>query len=113
MFTSEELQQVKLFCCLEEAALLRLAQSAADVRLRPGEWLIREGEPPWFFALFEGRLRMVKDLLGRQQELFEYEYQVGDFFGETPLCLARRLWSRCGQKRLAAWPAWIGSSSRI
>ena len=87
MFTSEELQQVKLFCCLEEAALLRLAQSAADVRLRPGEWLIREGEPPWFFALFEGRLRMVKDLLGRQQELFEYEYQVGDFFGETPLLL--------------------------
>ena len=30
---------------------------------------------------------MVKDLLGRQQELFEYEFQVGDFFGETPLLL--------------------------
>ena len=60
---------------------------AADVRLAPGEWLIREGEPPWFYILFEGRLKMVKDLLGRAQELNEYEYEVGDFFGETPLLL--------------------------
>ena len=53
----------------------------------PGEWLIREGEPPWFFVLFEGQLRMVKEVLGRQQDLNEYEYQVGDFFGETPMLL--------------------------
>ena len=26
------------------------------------------------FVLFEGKLRMVKDILGRQQDLFEYEY---------------------------------------
>ena len=55
--------------------------------MRPGEWLIREGEPPWFFILFEGRLRMVKDVLGRQEVLNEYEYQLGDFFGETPILL--------------------------
>src|SRR5271163_2115319 len=87
MFTTDELKQIKLFSILGETEITRFAEKAADVRLAPGEWLIREGEPPWFFALFEGRLRMVKDLLGRQQELFEYEYQVGDFFGETPLLL--------------------------
>jgi thioredoxin reductase (NADPH) len=87
MITTSELRQIKLFGILGETELLRLAQKAADVRLAPGEWLIREGEPPWFYVLLEGRLRMVKDVLGRQKDLNEYEYQVGDFFGETPILL--------------------------
>ena len=85
MFSPQELLQARLFCCLDEAGRVRLAQEAADVRLGPGEWLIREGEPPCFFVLFEGRLRMVKELLGRDQEI--YEYTAGEFFGETPLML--------------------------
>src|SRR3984885_7021172 len=87
MFTKDELKRIKLFSVLEETQILRLAEQAADVRLAPGEWLIREGEPPWFYVLFEGKLRMVKDVLGRSQEIFEYEYQIGDFFGETPILL--------------------------
>jgi thioredoxin reductase (NADPH) len=87
MFTTEELKRVKIFSCLEETECIRFAEKAADVRLAPGEWLIREGEPPWFFILFEGRLQMVRDVLGRQQDLKEYEYQQGDFFGETPILL--------------------------
>ncbi len=87
MFTTDELKRIKLFSVLEETQILRLAEKAADVRVAPGDWLIREGEPPWFYVLFEGKLRMVKDVLGRQKELFEYEYQVGDFFGETPILL--------------------------
>jgi thioredoxin reductase (NADPH) len=87
MFTTDELKHFKLFSCLGEAECHRCAQTAADVHLAPGEWLIREGEPPWFFILIEGRLRMVKEVLGRSQELFEYEYAVGDFFGETPILL--------------------------
>ncbi len=87
MFTTDELKRVKLFSILEETQILRFAETAADVRLAPGEWLIREGEPPWFFILFEGRLGMVKDVLGRQEVLNEYEYQFGDFFGETPILL--------------------------
>ena len=87
MFTTDELKGIKLFSVLKETQILRLAEKAADVRLAPGDWLIREGEPPWFYILFEGRLRMVKDVLGLQKELFEYEYQVGDFFGETPILL--------------------------
>jgi thioredoxin reductase (NADPH) len=87
MFTTDELKRIKLFSVLEETQILRLAEKAADVRLAPGDWLIREGEPPWFYVLFEGKLRMVKEVLGLQKELFEYEYQVGDFFGETPILL--------------------------
>ena len=88
MFTSDELNRIKIFACLEETERIRYAEKAADVRLCAGEWLIREGEPPWFFILFEGRLRMVKDVMGRQEDLNEhYEYQIGDFFGETALLL--------------------------
>ena len=46
MFTAEELKQAKLFSILSEPEVLRFAETAADVRLAPGEWLIREGEPP-------------------------------------------------------------------
>ena len=87
MFTTAELKRSKLCCVLGETELTRFAEKAADVRLAPGEWLIREGEPPWFYILFEGKLRMAKDVLGRQQDLFEYEYAIGDFFGETAILL--------------------------
>ena len=87
MFTAEELKQSKLFSILSEPEIVSLAEKAADVRLAPGEWLIREGEPPYFHILFEGRLQMVKDVLGRPVNITHYEYQVGDFFGETPILL--------------------------
>jgi thioredoxin reductase (NADPH) len=87
MFTVDELRQAKIFACLSEAECARLAQIVADVRIEPGEWLIREGETPWFFVLFEGRLRIVKDILGRQTEFEQYDYQEGDFLGEVPLLL--------------------------
>jgi thioredoxin reductase (NADPH) len=87
MFTTDELKRSKLCSVLGETELARFAEMAADVRLAPGEWLIREGEPPWFYVLFEGKLRIVKEILGRQQDLFEYEYAIGDFFGETPILL--------------------------
>jgi thioredoxin reductase (NADPH) len=87
MFTAEELKQSKLFSILSEGEILKLAESAADVRLAPGEWLSREGEPPYFHVLVEGRLQMVKDVLGRPIDITHYEYKVGDFFGETPILL--------------------------
>ncbi|HEX4321224.1 MAG TPA: FAD-dependent oxidoreductase [Acidobacteriaceae bacterium] len=87
MFTPQELQQAEIFACLDEAECARLAQTAADVRLEPGEWLIREGEMPWFYVLLEGRLRIVKDILGRQTEFAEYDFTEGDFLGEIPLLL--------------------------
>jgi hypothetical protein len=55
VFTPEELRQANIFACLDEAECARLAQTIADVRLEPGEWVFREGAPAWFYVLLEGR----------------------------------------------------------
>ena len=85
MVTPEELQQVKIFSCLTDAERQRLASKAADVHLEAGEWVIREGEAPWFYVLLDGELVLFKDVQGREQEV--HRYQVGDFFGEVPILL--------------------------
>ncbi|MGD0647210.1 MAG: FAD-dependent oxidoreductase [Acidobacteriaceae bacterium] len=85
MISPTELQAIPIFACLDEAVRQRFAERAADVRLQPGEWLIREGEVPSFFVLLEGKLQLVKDILGRSQEL--RDYKAGDFFGEIPILL--------------------------
>jgi len=87
MITAEELQQINIFECLDESERRRLAQKAADIRLAPGDWLIREGETSSFFVVLEGRLALSKELLGRVQEFAEFEYKAGDFFGEVPIML--------------------------
>jgi len=87
MISAEELEQVRIFACLEEPERQRLAQKAADVRLGVGEWLVREGETPYFFVILEGQLTMFKEIMGRAQEIREYEYKAGDFFGEVPILL--------------------------
>jgi len=93
MFTLDELRQAKIFACLDEATCVQLTKIAADVRLEPGEWLFREGETPWFCVIFEGRLRIVKDILGKQTEFAEYDFVDGDFLGEMPLLLGTPLFS--------------------
>ena len=87
MFTPEELRQAKIFACLDEAECARLAQTVADVRLKPGEWLVRSGETPWFYVVYQGRLRIVADIHGIQTEFPEYDFTAGDFLGEVPLLL--------------------------
>jgi thioredoxin reductase (NADPH) len=87
MFTPEELRQTNIFSCLDENECARLAQSIADVRLEPGEWLFREGARAWFYVLLEGRLQIVLDIYGKQTEFPEYEFKPGDFLGEVPLLM--------------------------
>jgi len=85
MFTADELRQVKIFACLEEAERARLAHTIADVRLKPGEWFVREGEPACFFVVFEGQLRLVIDVHGKPTEFAGFEANGGDFLGEVAL----------------------------
>ena len=87
MFTAQELRQAKILACLDEAECARLAHTIADVRLKPGEWLFREGAPPAFYVLFEGSLRMVLDVHGKQTEFPQYELKPGEFLGEVPLLM--------------------------
>jgi thioredoxin reductase (NADPH) len=85
MIAAAELQNIPIFACLDEANRQRFADRAADVRLQAGEWLIREGEAAYFFVLLDGQVKLLKDILGRSQEL--NVYKPGDFFGEIPILL--------------------------
>jgi thioredoxin reductase (NADPH) len=85
MIAPAELQGIRIFDCLDEALRNRYAASAADLRLADREWLIREGEMPYFCVLLEGTLVLSKDVLGKSTEL--YEYKRGDFMGEVPILL--------------------------
>jgi thioredoxin reductase (NADPH) len=85
MIAAQELESIPIFACLEDAERQRLAQKAADVRLQAGEWLIREGELPYFFVLLEGGMELKKEILGQQKHLTEYK--AGEFFGEVPILM--------------------------
>jgi thioredoxin reductase (NADPH) len=85
MISADELKAIPIFACLDDAERQRFAERAADVRLQENDWLIREGETASFFILLEGKLQLLKDILGRSKEL--NHYKPGDFFGEVPILL--------------------------
>lgn len=85
MVAADELREIPIFACLDDAERQRFAERAADVRLEPGEWLIREGEVAYFFVLLSGQLQLLKDILGKSTDL--HEYKIGEFFGEVPILL--------------------------
>ena len=85
MITAAELALLPLFTGLDESARQRLAQKAADIRVEGGDWVIREGEDPRFFAVLEGLLQVVKDIVGQHREL--EQLNAGEFFGEIPILL--------------------------
>jgi thioredoxin reductase (NADPH) len=86
MLTLSELKEISVFACLNDANLMWLSQQAADLHLEPGEYLIHEGEPTPFFVVLEGTTEVLKDVMGRQMEV--YEHHQGDFFGELPILMA-------------------------
>ena len=85
MFKPEELEHVAILKCLPESMRQRLAEKTADLQVCEGEWLIREGENPYFFVLIEGSLEVWKETNGQSRVV--KEYKAGDFFGETPILL--------------------------
>src|SRR6185312_9537419 len=86
MIHADELRGLRIFDCLTDAQRQRLAQMAADIRVQPGEWVIREGDPASFFALLEGAVEVVKAFGGIDRTV--NKYFRGDFFGEVPILLA-------------------------
>ena len=83
MFTAQELKQLPLFESVPPEILEKLAGKTADVRLCEGEWLIREGETPYFYVIVEGAVEVVKEINGREELL--KEFKAPDFFGEVPI----------------------------
>ena len=85
MFQPDELKAIPIFACLTEAQRERIAHNAAELYVQPGEWVIREGEAPWFFVLLQGALDVEKEYAGSTE--VRARYGTGDFFGETPILL--------------------------
>jgi thioredoxin reductase (NADPH) len=83
VITSTDLAEIPLFAGVEEAERQRLARKAADIRLAPGEFLIREGEEPRFFVIFAGELEVLKNIVGEFRDLGRSV--AGEFSGETPI----------------------------
>ena len=88
MIQLNDLKDIPIFDCLTEAQRLRVVQGAADIYARAGEWVIREGDLPWFFVLVEGDVDVMKEFGG--SDVVVNRYKKGDFFGEIAL-LSQRL----------------------
>lgn len=85
MITSQDLKAIASFKDLDESAITLAASRSADIRLAAGEWLIREGEPPRFFAVVFGALEVSKRVGGLPAVVTAF--RTGDSFGEVPLML--------------------------
>jgi thioredoxin reductase (NADPH) len=86
MIAPAELEGIRIFDCLNEEQRRRYAAKAADLHMKDGEWVIREGETPYFFVLLQGNMILSKEILGKQKVLYEY-HERGEFFGEVPILL--------------------------
>jgi thioredoxin reductase (NADPH) len=83
MITSQDLEKIPVFAGVDEEERRRLARRAADIKLEPGEWLIREGEEARFFVVLEGELEVLKDIVGQHRSLGRSV--AGEFGGEIPI----------------------------
>ena len=85
MITAELLRSVPLLAEVPETELEVIARRTADVRLRPNDWLIREGELPAFFIVISGAIDVLKSMGGTDRVI--NHYAAGEYGGEVPLVL--------------------------
>src|SRR6266487_2003730 len=85
MLTAEEISRVTIFANLDPGGCERLAQAAADISLRSGEYAVAEGGERALFAVLEGRIEAVKLVDGIERVVGER--RPGDIFGEVPITL--------------------------
>lgn len=85
MIAPNELRDLPLFTGSSDAQLTFFAKGCADVRVREGEWVVREGESPHFFVVLSGTAEILKAVAARSARLGVYG--PGDAFGELPLLL--------------------------
>lgn len=78
--------------------------------MQKGEWLIREGEPPWFFVLLEGALDVEKEFGGASE--VRGHHKPGDFYVETPILLDSPTIASFAPRSLPEFSGLIASSSR-
>ena len=86
MITPAELQAIPVFAALSHAQLSRVAARAADIHANTGEWIVLEGDPPYFWALLEGEVEAVKMIAGEPRQVTTFD--PNEYFGEVPLMLS-------------------------
>jgi thioredoxin reductase (NADPH) len=85
MLTAEDIAAIPLFSGLSNAERERVAQAAADVHLRPGEYAVHEGEERALFALLSGKIEVTKRMEGGEKNI---GWRLpGTIFGEVPITL--------------------------
>jgi thioredoxin reductase (NADPH) len=85
MLTIEEIAETPIFAKLPEAELARLAQTAADIHLAPGEYAVHEGEERALFAVLSGKMEVTKLVDGIERTIGTRA--PGQIFGEVPIVL--------------------------
>jgi thioredoxin reductase (NADPH) len=69
MPTIDEVRAIPLFSTLSDADLERLVRTAADLRLRAGEFAVHEGGERALFAVLSGKVEVVKQFDGIERTL--------------------------------------------
>jgi thioredoxin reductase (NADPH) len=85
MITASELEPIPLFAAMPHALRLRLASRSADIHVNAGEFLVNEGDPPYFWVVLEGEVEAIKVVGATTQQITTFE--PGEYFGEVPLML--------------------------
>jgi thioredoxin reductase (NADPH) len=85
MLTAEDVTAIPLFSGLSHDARERLAQAAADLHLRPGEYAVHEGEERALYAVLSGKIEVTKRMEGGEKSI---GWRLpGTIFGEVPITL--------------------------
>src|SRR5499433_4391283 len=85
MLTPEDIASIPLFAGLPHADRERVAQAAADLHLRPGEYAVHEGEERALYAVLSGKIEVTKRMEGVEKTI---GWRVpGTIFGEVPITL--------------------------
>jgi thioredoxin reductase (NADPH) len=83
MLTADDLTSIPLFATLDEAQLVDLVRSAADIHLGAAEYAVHEGEEPALFAVLAGDIEVTKVVDGIERIIGKRA--PGQLFGEVPL----------------------------
>ena len=85
MLTKEEVRTVPIFLSLTADQQQRLAETAADIHLEPGEFAVPEGGERALYAVLSGKIEVIKTIDGVERRLGWRA--PGTIFGEVPLAL--------------------------
>ncbi len=85
MISHDDICEIPLFKMLAPPLRDRLVARAADIQVPAGEWIVHDGDPPFFWALLSGEVESIKLIAGAEQRISSFD--PGEYFGEVPLML--------------------------